>query len=200
MGGRMSHKIFSKKFSIALITIIWSWNSPIYAQSLMTDFENLFERCRMSVETNTAFDIEGLQPADVGERQIREWGINTAQEAWIPPGSDLYVVLTEWTARDGTTRNICDIYPADEKYPLNQDEQERLLQHFLMRQAELIGSGTHEIDTGLTPLPPMINAAFLKSVRNPNGCTVTNNIALLSDGTYFVAGSGEQAIRPCKRE
>jgi hypothetical protein len=67
MGGRMSHKIFSKKFSIALITIIWSWNSPIYAQSLMTDFENLFERCRISVETNTAFDIEGLQPADVGE-------------------------------------------------------------------------------------------------------------------------------------
>ena len=192
-------KKFSEKFIIAL-TIVLRWNSPIHAQTLMHDFEILFERCRVSVETNSAFNIDGLQPRDVSKRQTRKWGIDTAQEAWIAPDSNLYVVLTEWTDHDGTIRHICDVHPADEEYRLDPEEQVRLMQHFLTKQAELIGFGTHAIDTGLTPLPPLISAAFLMSERNPNGCIVSNNIAVLPDGTLFSAGSGEQAIRRCEHE
>jgi hypothetical protein len=64
----------------------------------------------------------------------------------------------------------------------------------------LIGAGTHEIDKGLSSIPPTINAAFLLSEKNPNGCSVTNTFSLSPDGTYFSAGSGEMAIKTCRAE
>lgn len=177
---------------------LWVWGKPIQAQSLFQDFENLFERCRLSIETNSTFSSGGLEGRDVPERHARDWGTSSTQEAWTPPESELYVLLTQWTSRDGTERRLCDIRLVNDEYVLRPSEQALLLRHFLIRQVELIGAGTHELDRRLSPIPPAINAAFLLVDRNPNGCVVTNTFAFSPDGTFFSAGSGEQAVNPCE--
>lgn len=196
----MRSKFFQPKSSAVLVMATWAWSSPIHAQSLIDDFDNLFERCRLSVEANLAFESEGLERRDVEERHARDWGTYSSQEAWMPPASELYVVLTKWVSRDGTTRHLCDVMLANEEHTLGAVEQALMLRHFLVKQVQLIGAGTHETDRNLSPVPPIVNAAFLLSDRNPNGCIVSNNFAFLPDGSFFAAGSGEQAIKPCEAE
>ena len=192
--------IFRKRYLAVLVMTLWVWGKPIHAQSLIQDFEKLFERCRMSIETNSVFNSGGLERQDIPEHHARNWGTSSTQEAWVFPGSQLYVLLTEWTSRDGTVRHLCDIRLVDEEYVLQPSEQALLLRHFLIRQVELIGAGTHELDNRLSPIPPNINAAFLLLDRNPNGCVVTNSFAFSPDGKFFSAGSGEQAVKPCEAE
>ncbi len=133
----------------------------------------------------------------VHEEHSRSWGTDSTQTGWAFVNSELYIVYTVWTSRDGPTRNLCDIYLQDPNRVLTEDEQGLLLRRFLLRQTKLIGQGTHEIDRRLSPISPGINLGFLLSTQNPRGCTVTNNIALWPDGTYFTAGSGEQAVKSC---
>lgn len=116
------------------------------------------------------------------------------------PTSEFYVVLTKWVSQDGATRRLCYIMLADEEYTLSAVEQALLLRHFLVRQVQLIGGGTHEIDRRLSPIPPVVNAAFLLSERNPNGCVVSNNFSFSPDGRFFRAGTGEQAVKHCEAE
>ncbi len=179
---------------------LWSWGKQIHAQSLVQDFERLFERCRLSIETNSAFNSAGLEERDVPERYASDWGTSSTEEAWALPESEFYVLFTQWTSRDGTKRRVCDITLVDEEYVLRPSEQALLLRHFMIRQAELIGDGTHELDRRLSTIPPSVNAAFLLVDRNPNGCVVTNTLAFSPDGKLFSAVSGEQAIKPCEAE
>ncbi|MBW4973412.1 conserved exported hypothetical protein [Roseovarius sp. EC-HK134] len=196
----MRSEIFGIKCFAAVVMASWAWSSPMNAQGLIDDFGNLFERCRLSVETNSAFESEGLQRRHVAERHARDRGMSSTQEAWMLPASELYVVLTKWVSQDGTTRHLCDISLADEEYTLSAVEQALLLRHFLVTQVQLIGFGTHEFDKRLSPIPPVVNAAFLLSDRNPNGCVVSNSFAFSPDGRFFAAGSGEQAVKPCEAE
>lgn len=196
----MSSGIFRTTHFAAFVVAIWGWGSPIQAQGLMHDFDRLFERCRASVETSSVFDSEGLHRRNVAARHARDWGTSSTQEAWMPPGSKLYVVLTKWTSRDGTTRHLCDIRLASDDYLRDSVEQALLLRHFLIRQVQLISAGTHEIDAQLAPIPPLVNAGVLLSQRNPNGCIVSSNISFSPDGAFFAAGSGEQAVKPCVSE
>ncbi len=168
-----------------------------HASSLHDDFSKLFERCRVAIEQSLPLDEAELQPMQVHEEHSRSWGTDTTQTGWAFENSELYIVFTAWTSRDGTTRNLCDIHLQNPDRILTESEQGKLLRHFLLGQTQLIAQGTHEIDRRLSPIPPIINLGFLRSAQNPKGCTVTNNIALLPDGTYFSAGSGEQAIKPC---
>ncbi|MEI4490724.1 hypothetical protein SAMN05216376_11786 [Mameliella alba] len=181
-------------------TAFSTWGYPSYAQSLVQDFDDLFERCRASIETSSVFDSEGLQRRNVPERHARDWGVSLAQEAWGVAGAELYVLLTEWTSRDGTIRRLCEIRLANEESLLGPGEQAMLLRQFLILQVELIGAGTHEIDNQLSPIPPLVNAAFRLLDRNPNGCIVSNSFAFSPDGRFFSAGSGEQALEPCRAE
>ena len=179
---------------------LWVWGKPIHAQSLTQDFESLFERCRTSIETDLAFESEGMERRGVPVHHARDWGTSSTQEAWFFPESELYVLRTEWTSRDGIERHLCDIRLVDEEYVLPPSEQALLLRHFMLRQVELIGAGTHELDKRLSPIPPAVNAAFLLVDRNPNGCVVTNSFVFSPDGKLFAAGSGEQAVKPCEAE
>lgn len=196
----MSSEIFRKRCTAALLMTLWAWGNPTHAQGLVQDFEELFERCRASVETNSVFDSRGLQMRDVPERHARDWGISSTQEAWTSPGSVLYVLLTEWTSRDDTERHLCNIRLANEEYVLKPGEQALLLRNFMINQVELIGVGTHEADKRLSTIPPLVNAAFLLLDRNPNGCIVSNSFAFSPDGKFFSAGSVEQAVKPCEVE
>lgn len=196
----MVFEIFRTRYCAALVTALWALGHPVHAESLIQEFENLFERCRASIEANSAFVSEGLQSRDVPKRHARDWGMSSAQQAWASPGSDLYVLLTEWTSRDGTVRHLCDVRLANEEHVLRPIDQALLLRHFMIRQVELVGAQTHEIDKQLSPIPPMVNSAFLLSDRNPNGCIVTNTFAFSPDGKFFSAGSGEQAVKPCQTE
>ncbi len=168
-----------------------------HASSLHDDFSKLFESCRVAIEQSLPLDEAELRPMQVHEEHSRSWGTDTTQTGWAFENSELYIVFTAWTSRDGTTRNLCDIHLQDPDRILTESEQGHLLRHFLLRQTQLIAQGTHEIDRRLSPIPPTMNLGFLLSAQNPKGCTVTNNIALLPDGTYFSAGSGEQAIKSC---
>ena len=168
-----------------------------HASSLHDDFSRLFERCRVAIEQSLPLDETELQSTQVHEEHSRSWGTDTTQTGWAFENSELYVVFSAWTSRDGTTRNLCDIHLQDPDRILTESEQGQLLRHFLLRQTQLIAQSTHEIDRGLSPIPPVMNLGFLLSAQNPKGCTVTNNIALLPDGTYFSAVSGEQAIKAC---
>lgn len=179
---------------------ISTWGNQSYAQSLVQGFDDLFQRCRTSVETNALFDSAGLKRRNVPERHSREWGVSSEQKAWGIAGSELYVLLTEWTSRDGSLRNICDVRLANNQRLLDPAEQALLLRHFFIMQVQLIGAGTHEIDNQLSPVPPLVNAAFLLLGRNPNGCVVSNSIAFSPDGRFFSAGSAEQAVKPCEAE
>lgn len=179
---------------------VWFGNGPVHAQSLVDDFDILFERCRVAIETNSAFENEGFQRRDIADRDVRDWGISSAQEAWMLPESRFYVVLTNWTSRDGPTRHLCGIKLADENLALSAAEQALLLRYFLMRHAELISAGTHESVLHVTPILPSILTGFLLSDRNPNKCTVITTLTFEPDGTFFAAGSGEQATKPCEAE
>lgn len=169
------------------------------ASSLTEDFSELFESCRIAVEQSTPLNNTDLRPTQVLEKHSRSWGTDTSQIGWALPNSELYIVFTVWTSRDGPTRNLCDLHLRDPDRVLTEDEQGRLLRYFLLRQTQLIAQRTHEIDRRLSPIAPIMSRGFLLSAQNPRGCTVTNNIALLPDGTYFSAGSGEQAIKACDR-
>lgn len=192
--------IFQQRYLVLLVMALWVWGKPIPAQGLFHDFENLFERCRLSIETSSEFNSGGLERLDVPEGHERDWGMSSTQDAWAPPASALYVLLTQWTSRDGNKRHLCDIRLIDEEHVLQPSEQALLLRYFLIRQVELIGAGTHKADTSLAPIPPAVNAAFLLVDRNPNECVVTNTFAFSPDGTFFSAGSGEQAVMPCEAE
>lgn len=191
--------VSTKRYSAFLIAF-FGFVSPTHAQDLTSDFGNLFDRCRVSIETSKIFIGDGLQEGNVQKRHVRDWGATSRQTAWMLPGSEFYVVLTEWTARDGTIRHLCDVRLIDEDRVLEKEEQGLLLRQFFVTQIQLIGAGTHKIDKSLSPIPPTINAAFLLSEKNPNGCSVTNTLSFSPDGTYFSAGPGEQAIRTCRAE
>ena len=197
---QMVSKIFRARYFAMLVVFLWMWGKPIHAESLVQDFESLFERCRVSIETSSLFDNGDLERRDVPDRHVRDWGVSSSQEAWIYPGAELYVLLAEWTSRDGTVRHRCDIRLFDEEYVLRPIEQALLLRHFLIRQVELIGSGTHEIDKQMSPIPPAVNVAFLLLDRNPNGCIVSNSFTFTPDGEFLSVVSGEQAVKHCKFE
>lgn len=167
------------------------------AQSLVADFDNLFERCRISIESSAPFDATEMEKTKVQDRHERDWGITSEQVGWSLKPSILYVVSTSWTSRDGPTRHLCEIYLKDPERILTASEQGLLLRSFFVFQTRLIGAGNHDVDRDLSPIPPALNAAFLLSERNPRGCSVNNTIALSPDGSYFSAGSGEQAIKSC---
>lgn len=169
----------------------------IHASPIHDDFAKLLERCRVAIEQSLPLDEAELKPVLVHEDHSRSWGTDTTQIGWAFENSELYIVFTVWTSRDGPTRNLCDVYLQNPDRILTESEQGQLLRRFLLRQTQLIAQGTHQIDRRLSPIPPVMNLGFLLSAQNPKGCTVTNNIALLPDGTYFSAGSGEQAIKPC---
>lgn len=172
----------------------------VQALELERGFEDLLERCRVSVETSSDFDRTGLQEREVPERHLRNWGTTSNQTGWMAQGSETYAVLTEWTSRDGQVRHVCDVRLFDEERVLDENEQGLLLRRFLIVQTQLIGLGNHEIDKGLSPIPPILNAGFLLSERNPNGCSVTSSFAISPDGTFFSAGTGEQGIKECSTE
>ena len=197
---QMGSEIFRTRYLAMLVATLWVWAKSIYAESLEQDFEILFERCRVSIETNSLFDSAGLQSLDVPERHARDLGVSSSHEAWAFPGSELYVLLTEWTSRDGTVRHLCDIRLIEEGYVLRPIEQALLLRHFLIRQVELIGAGTHEIDRQLSPIPPIVNAGFLLLDRNPNGCIVSNSFTFAPDGNFLSVASGERTVKPCNGE
>lgn len=184
----------------ALMAAILFWATSGHAQSLVQDFEDFFDRCRASVETNSDFDHQGMTERSIQKRHIKDWSKSTIQKAWTRPGSDLYVVLTAWTSYEGPTRHLCDINLADEARILSEVEQAMLLRAFMMDRAQRLGALTHEIAKGLSPIPPIVNAGYLLAGRNPNGCKVINDIAFAPDGSFFSAGSGEQAIHPCTKE
>lgn len=183
-------------FGFVLAALVVS-GVTIHASPIHDDFAKLFERCRVVIEQALSLDEAELQPMPVHEDHSRSWGTDTTQTGWAFEDSELYIVFSAWTSRDGTTRNLCDIHLQDPDRILTESEQGHLLRHFLLRQTQLIAQGTHEIDRRLSPAPPIMNLGFLRSKQNPRGCTVTNKIALLPDGTYFSAGSGEQAIKSC---
>lgn len=168
-----------------------------HASPIHDDFSNLFERCRVAIEQSLPLDEAGLLPMQVHEGHSRSWGTDTTQTGWAFENSELYIVFTVWTSRDGPTRNLCDIYLQNPDRILTESEQGLLLRHVLLRQTQLIAQGTHEIDRLLAPISPAMNLAFLLSAQNPRSCTVTNTIAVSPDGTFFSAGSGEQATKPC---
>lgn len=188
-----------KRFATFLVAFSF-WGSSGDAQGLLHDFASLFERCRVSIEMNSEFNREGLEEKSVAERHARDWGMHSNQRAWMRPGSELYVVLTGWSSREGTTRHLCEVRLADEGRALDAVEQALLLRHFLIEKVGLIGAGTHEIDKKLSPIPPLVSEAFLLSERNPNGCRVSSNLSFSPDGTFFSAGTGEQAISSCRAE
>jgi len=113
--------------------------------------------------------------------------------------SEMYVVLTEWTSREGQTRRLCNVYLYDEKRVLSKKEQKLLLGQFRVTRDKLIGLGTHKVDEELSSIPPLVNSAFLLFERNPNGCSVTTMLAFSPDGTFFSAGTGEQAVKSCAK-
>lgn len=186
----------SKIFGPVFVALLFGGGCS-HASSLHKDFSELLERCRIAIEQSVPLDETDLQPTKVHDEHSRSWGTETSEVGWAFKNSELYIVFTAWTSRYGITRNICKIYPQDPDRVLTEEEQGQLLRHFLLRQTQLISQGTHEIDRRLSPIPPIINLAFLLSAQNPRNCTVTNNIALLPDGTYFSAVSGEQAIKAC---
>ena len=161
-----------------LISVWCLISTSSYATPLQADISDLFERCRLSIETSSPLDTTDLEAVDVLEIHERTWGAESFQRAWAMPNSEIYIVFTAWTAR----------------------EQGQFIRHFLLRQTQLIAQGTHEIDRRLSSIPPTMNLAFLLSAQNPKGCTVTNNIAVTPDGSYFSAGSGEQAVRGCRTD
>lgn len=192
--------ILRRTYFVLLVMNLWGWGEPIHAQTLIQDFEILFERCRLSIETNSAFNIRGLESRDVPKRHARDWGKSSTQDAWALPESKLYVSLTQWTSQDGTERRLCDIGLIEEEYALREGEQAVLLRHFLIRKFELIGAGTHQLDNKLSPIPPVVILSFLLLDRNPRGCIVINTFSFSPDGEFFSAGSGEQAVKPCEVE
>ncbi len=205
----MKFFVHSKRH-VAFLVAIFSWVIAAFAvsvtffssdssQGLLRDFDNLFERCRLSIETNSEFNHEGLEETEVLARD-EEWDGSEKQQAWIRAGSELYAVLTERTSTNGTTRHVCRVKFTDASRVLDEVEQALLLRHFLIIQTKLTGQGTHELDGKLSPTPPTVNAAFLLSAKNPNGCRVTNVITLNPDGTYFGATTGEQTVHPCRPE
>ncbi len=191
----MNLGLISKRFLSASVFVVFG--GGVQAQELKRDFEDLLERCRISVETSTDFDSTGLEERDVAKRHLRDWGTTINHAGWMAQGSETYVVLTEWTSRDGQVRHLCDVRLFDAERVLDEIEQGLLLRSFLIAQTQLIGLGTHEIDRALSPIPPAVNAAFLLSERNPNGCSVTTVFGISPDGTFFSAGTGEQATKEC---
>ncbi len=178
--------------------VLLNVGNPSHAGSLIDDFAGLFERCRISVENSSELDTAGLIPITVPEAAKGSWGADFTQDGWQLPGSGLYVVQTAWTNPSGQTRHLCDIYIEENRPALTAAEQGLLIRHFLVRQTQLIGEGTHQLEQALSPIPPLINLGFLLRDATPNGCIVVNSMALLPDGTAFVAGSGEQAVKPCQ--
>jgi hypothetical protein len=128
-----SRFVSTKRYS-ALILAILGFGSPIYAQDFLDDFGDLFERCRVSVETSELFIADGLQEGSVEKRHVRDWGIASKQTAWMSPESEVYVLLTEWISQDGTTRYLCDVRLVDEEQVLEKAEQGLLLRHFFVAQ------------------------------------------------------------------
>lgn len=187
-----------KKYLPVLVAAVCILNTSTFAQDLELEFSDLFKRCRASIEANSAFDSDGLQAAEVAERHERDWGTNTEQEGWVSPGSEFYVVLTEWISDNGSSRRLCAIYLRDEDRDLTKSEQGLLLRQFLVTKNQLIGAGSHQIDRRLAPIPPLLNAGFLLSDRNPRGCRVAHSMVISPDGQFFYAVSGEQAIYDCK--
>jgi hypothetical protein len=173
--------------------------SSANAQNIEADFATLLERCRSSIEDATSLNTTGLlsvkiRPDHLNSRQ------GYYQEGWALPSSYLYIIWASATLKDGRKSHICNVNILNSLRILEPTEQAVLIRHFLIRQTELIGGKTHELDRKLSPIPPVVNLGFLLSELNPRGCRVVSFFAMTKEGDLFSAGSGERANIMCEKQ
>lgn len=193
----LQRPIMRKIFLVSLFHLCTYSSVALASQSIVIDFGILTERCRQAVETSSEFDASGLQLAKVPDSNLRNRGIQIQQSAFGNTASHLITVLTTWTARDGTVRNLCQVHLKSDSSPLKPSDQALIIRDFLITQNSLVAKGTHIRDRELPHLPPLINAGFLARSKTPNGCVAGTSLTLHPDGSILSAGTGERAIEPC---
>ncbi len=186
-------------FKYILVMLGFCMASAANAQNIETDFVTLLERCRSSIEDATPLDITGLQSIKVQPDHLNSKQ-GYYQEGWILPDSDLYIIWASATLKDGRKTHVCKVTIRSSQRILEPTEQAALIRLFLIRQTELIGAKTHELDRKLSPIPPIVNLGFLLSELNPRGCRVVTFLAMTKEGDFFMTGSGERANAACEEQ
>ncbi|MDX0359621.1 hypothetical protein CN135_23900 [Sinorhizobium meliloti] len=169
-------------------------------------WRELFERCRVAVETGKEFDATGLRDLGRSVRAVPPLtapglpkplmrGYQMAEQRWGIPGDRFVVVEAEYPPHRGKSRRSCDVELAPAAEPISTAEENLLKATFLAERDELLRGGHHE---HWGPEPIFSTNLGIRLVRrNPHGCRVVSGLYIETrpgrGRQFFRTLSGEQA-------
>jgi hypothetical protein len=152
----------------------------------------LWERCRVSVETRAPLNTTGLQPVAIVESPTQT--TPDARRILGRPGERFAIEEREYETGTGNlVSRACGVVFQDWGRPVTDGESAVLLAAFMRQRSELLADGTHEVRDPTT-IHGLISAGFGPIVLNPSGCRVIAGFFINSEAATFNSMVGEQAL------
>lgn len=161
--------------------------------ALVPSWLDLWERCRVSIESRQPLDLSGLALTVTADDPTYSMTQSSRSRFWrAVEGGRFVIAESEDDSRTGSVRR-CDVQLADWRRPLSKQEMERLMYAFLERRNALLVAGTH-VAKETTPLDRMITSNFGPKLPNSAGCPVISVVWAIPEDGIFRATTGEQGL------
>lgn len=168
--------------------LVWT-TLVVGASRKETDFveswQELWNRCRVSLETSAPLDTEGLVPIKAA-RDPRQVKVNT--HTWGRP-NDRFVLFDDDIAADGEHVRSCEIAVTDWYEPVSERQSAQIVLAFMRQRTDLLAKGKHEARDIL--VAPDMQSGFALIAPNPTGCRVAALIVASAEGGFFTSLIGE---------
>lgn len=189
-------------FYLLAMTVVFPavYGKAVFGADLKLFFD-LFERCRVSIETSLPFDNYGLE---FRERKYRKNDGDYIQcDVTKYATDDVFLVGvfscndTEWDE----SRFFCSVYISPESREENRFNPIALAEIFELEYRHLDDLGSHEIDfdaTGAFPGEAVDEKIGLDVVgTNQRGCPVFSYVKISKNGSEIVGTSSESLVGKC---
>lgn len=198
----ISRSVFAGVLAACLLS------QPIHASDdLAQDWLDLWSRCRIAIETGTAFNAESLDdlglktqvrpPLMAGDLTLMR-GYEYEERSWGRSGSEFVVRETERPAGDGKVTRGCDVQFPSDTHVLSDATFSAIVSTFTKERERLIELGEHEIRDPDQIGPMAVGVGPVS--KNRNNCRVISFLMVGSPSKgenaprYFLSASGEQTI------
>lgn len=144
-------------------------------QNLRDEWMDLWDRCRISVETEQPIDNTDLLLLEVNNK-VDENEVRYSVKQWQFETGRFIVEETMWEFELSKARK-CMVTPNPATEPLSEKDVALLVYDFMIERERLIFAGVHEYRDVLSPFPLILAGLGLKETKD-NGCGTISVIVI----------------------
>jgi len=161
---------------------------------IVEEWSELFARCRISVETASPLNTQGMQQVTPPKEAFPP-GHDWRSRAWQKPKGAL-IILEQEAIRDDTVLRVCRVALPDADSIYSERAQADILLAYIKNRDRLISEEAHELRV-LDRLSPVLRFGFGPVGLNPNGCNVLSFVIMLPEDGFIRSGTGEVEPPTC---